>query len=57
MIDYKEQILIIGIKANMQYLICHVLPKIREIVRELWDLQTHESTWEQFTRQINNLAL
>ena len=42
-IDYKEQILITSIKANMQYPICHVLLKKRDIVTKLWDLQTHES--------------
>lgn len=28
-VDYKEQILIIGIKVNMQYLICHISLKKR----------------------------
>ncbi len=32
MVDYKEQVLITGIKANMQYSICHVPPKERELV-------------------------
>ena len=27
MIDYKEQVLIIGMKANIQYFIYHILPK------------------------------
>ena len=30
--DYKEQVLIIGIKANMQCSICHVPTKKRELV-------------------------
>lgn len=25
MVDYEEQVLVTGIKANMQYLICHML--------------------------------
>ena len=29
MVDYKEQVLIIGIKVNMQYLICHIPQKKR----------------------------
>lgn len=32
MIDYKEQVLIISIKANIQYSICHLLLKKRELV-------------------------
>ena len=31
-VDYKEQIFITGIKANMKYLICHILPKKRELI-------------------------
>ena len=31
-VDYKEQVLITGIKANMQCSICHVIPKKRECV-------------------------
>ncbi len=41
----------------MQFPICHVPPKEREIVTKSWDLQTHESTWEQLERQVNNPAL
>ena len=35
MVDYKEQVFITGIKANMQYSICHVPPKERELVTRL----------------------
>ena len=31
MVDYEERVLIIGVKANMQCSICHVLPKKREL--------------------------
>ena len=31
-VDYKEQVLIAGIKANMQYLICYILPKEKKLV-------------------------
>ncbi len=57
MVDYKEQVLITGIKANMQCPIYHVLPKEWEIVTKSWDLRTYESTWEQLERQMNNPAL
>lgn len=32
MVDYKKQVLIIGIKANMQYSICLILSKKRELI-------------------------
>lgn len=35
MIDYKKQIFIIGIKINKNYLICHILPKEKELITEL----------------------
>lgn len=47
MVYYKEQVLITGIKVNMQCSICHVRPKEREIVTWLWEPQTHLSTWTQ----------
>ena len=31
MVDYEEQVLITGIKTNMQYLICHILPKKKRV--------------------------
>lgn len=34
-VDYKEQVLIIEIKANMQYSICYFPPKERELVTRL----------------------
>lgn len=35
MIDHKKQVLIIGIKTNIQYLICHILPKKQELLFQL----------------------
>ena len=32
MVDYKEQVFITGINANMQCSICHILSKERELV-------------------------
>ena len=32
MVDYKKQVFIINIKANMQCLICHILPKKKKLV-------------------------
>ena len=37
MIDYKEQVLITSIKANIQCSICYVPPKKRECVTKLWE--------------------
>lgn len=37
-VDYKEQVFIIGIKANMQYLICDIPAKKRNPVTQLWEL-------------------
>ena len=45
MMDYKEQVLITGIKTNMQYSICYIPPKERELVTRFWELRTHQSTW------------
>ena len=44
MVDYKEQVFITGVKANMQCFICHVLLKEREHVTKKWEFRTHEST-------------
>ena len=35
MIDYKKQVLITGIKTNIQCYICHILPKIRALITRL----------------------
>ena len=32
MVGYKEQVFILGIKANMQYSICYILLKERELI-------------------------
>ena len=53
MVDYKEQVLITGVKTIMQYFICHILLKERECVTKLWEFQTHKSTWDQIERQSN----
>ena len=57
MVDYEEQVLITGIKANMQCSICHVPPKVRELVTRSWEPQTHQSTWNQLERQRNDPAI
>ena len=57
MIDYKEQVLITGVKANMQCFICYVLPKERKHVTKKWKFRTYKSTWEQIERERNNLAV
>ena len=31
MVDYKEQVFITGIKANMPCSICHILPKKKRV--------------------------
>ena len=54
MVDYKEQVLITGVKANMQCSICHVPPKKKERMTKKWEFQTYELTWEQIERQRNN---
>ena len=43
MVDYKQQVLIIDIKANMQCSICHVLPKKRELITRLWESGIYHS--------------
>ena len=57
MVDYEEQVLITGVKANMQCSICHFLPKKKERVTKKWEFRTHELTWEQIKRQRNNPAV
>ena len=44
MVDYEEQGLITGIKANMQCSICHIPPKRRELVTRLWKSWSYQST-------------
>ena len=57
MVDYKEQVLITGVKANMQCSIYHVPPKEREHMIENWEFRTHKSTCEQIECQRNNPAV
>ena len=54
MVDYKEQVLIFKIKANVQYSICHVFPQKRENLTRLWQPQIHKSIWSKFEKQRNN---
>ena len=42
MVDYKEQVLITGKKANVLYSICHVFLQERENLTKTWPPQTHE---------------
>ena len=56
-VDYKEQVLITGIKGNMQCLIYYILPKEKELVTRLWESQTHQSTWDQLKQQRNDPAI
>lgn len=44
LLDYKEQVIITGIKSNLQYLICHILLKEREFITRLEKPQTNQST-------------
>ena len=34
-VDYKKQVLITGIKKNIQYLICYILPTKKELIIRL----------------------
>lgn len=56
-IDYKEQILILDIKVNIQYSIYYVPLKERELVTRLWESRIHQSTWDQLEQQRNNPAI
>ena len=54
MVDYKEQVLITGVKKNMQCYVCHVFPQERENLTKTWPPRTHKSTWAQLEQQGNN---
>lgn len=43
-VDYKEQVLITGIKANMQYFICYISPQEQENLTKLLQPGTQKST-------------
>ncbi len=43
-VNYKEQVLIIEIKANIQYSVYHVLPQEWENLTKIWLLRIHKST-------------
>lgn len=43
-VDYKKQVLIIGIKVNMQCSIYLVPSQVQENLTKTWSLWTHEST-------------
>ena len=51
MVDYKEQVLITGVKSNNHCTICQVPPSEREHLCKRWDMRTHESTKAQLHRQ------
>ena len=42
-VNYKEQILIIKIKANVQFFICHISLQEQENLTKLWQTRTHKS--------------
>lgn len=42
-VNYKEQIFIIKIKANMQYFVCHIFLQKQENLTKTWPLQIHKS--------------
>ncbi len=54
MVDYKEQVFITRIKANVQYSICHVPPQERENLTKTWTSRTDKSTWLQLEEQSND---
>ena len=54
MVDYEEQVLITGIKANVQYSIYHILPQEQKNLTKLWQPRTHISTWSQLEKQQND---
>ena len=59
MVDYKEQVFIIGIKANMQYLICHILPKkkiVSNVVVRAADLPVNLELALMTMQQFGNLV-
>ena len=53
-VDYKEQVLITGIKTNMQCSICHISPQEREKLTKTWPPRTHKSIWSQLEKQEND---
>ena len=53
-VDYKEQVFITGIKANVQYSVCHVFSQEQENLTKTWPPQIHESTWSQLEKQEND---
>ncbi len=57
MMDYEEQVLITGLKANMQCSIYQVLLKERELVARSWEPRTYQSTWTQLAQQCNDRAI
>ncbi len=54
MVDYKEQVLITRIKANMQCSVCHVPPQEQKNLTITWPSRTHKSTYSQLEQQSNN---
>ena len=54
MVEYKEQVFIIGTKTHVQYSICHVSPQEKENLTKSWQPQTPKSTCSQLEKQQNN---
>ncbi len=50
-VDYKEQVVITGIKSGMQCSMCQVPPEERENLCKTWALRIHESTRAQIALQ------
>ncbi len=53
-VDYKEQVLITRIKANMECFVCHVPLQEQKNLTKTWPPQIHKSIWSQFEQQSNN---
>ncbi len=54
MVDYEEQVLIIGIKANVQCSICHVSPQEQKNLTKTWPLRIRKSIRSKFEQQNND---
>lgn len=57
MVDYKKQILITGIKINIQCSICHFIQKKMELVTWFRKLRTYQSSQIQLNQHCNNLSI
>ncbi len=50
-VNYKEQVVITGIKSGMQYSMCQIPPNERENLCKKWLKRTHEPTLSQLALQ------